>query len=52
MEVIQRQKEAAQMTKQKDNLPQVIAKKGRNAMMGMFKKKNEQHVETRQPPSG
>src|SRR5260221_11187174 len=52
IEVIENQKQAAAISQQKDSPLQVVAKKGRNAMMGMFKKKNEQHVETRLPPSG
>ncbi len=51
MEAVQAQKNATQVQSQESPL-QVVAKKGRNAMMGMFKKKNETHVETRQPPSG
>lgn len=51
LEAMKTQKEALK-AQQKESPLQVVAKKGRNAMMGMFKKKNEQHVEMRQPPSG
>ena len=51
MEAVKMQKEATKV-QQRESPLQVVAKKGRNAMMGMFKKKNEQHVEMRQPPSG
>jgi hypothetical protein len=52
MEAVRMQKERAQNAQEQESPLHVIAKKGRNAMMGMFKKKNETHVETRQPPSG
>ncbi len=51
MEIVQNQRKMV-ASQEKSSPLQVIAKKGRNAMMGMFKKKNEQHVEMRQPPSG
>lgn len=52
MEAVKMQKQSALNSQKKQSTLQVVAKKGRNTMMGMFKKKNEQHVETRQPPSG
>jgi hypothetical protein len=56
-EVLQAQMDAvsirkqAQEVKQKESIPQIISKRGK-AMLSSFKKKNQQHVEMRQPPSG
>jgi len=49
MEAIKMQKEAAQSQSQ-NSIPEIISKKGRQ-MFNKIKKRNEQHVETRQPPS-
>ncbi len=48
-QAIEMQKEASK-SQQKESVPQVVSKKGRK-ILGMFKKKSQQYVETRQPPS-
>lgn len=51
MEAVKMQKAAAKNQKMQESPLQVIAKKGRQ-MVNKIKKQNEQHVETRQAPSG
>ncbi len=51
MEAVKVRKEMAENAQKKDSFPQVISKKGRG-MLNSFKKRNQQHVEMRQPPSG
>jgi ABC-type phosphate transport system auxiliary subunit len=51
MEAVQVRKKNAELKGKKDSLPKIISKKGRG-MFNKIKKQNEQHVETRQPPSG
>jgi len=41
----------AEVSKQNESLPQIVSKRARG-MMNTFKKRNQQHVEMRQPPSG
>lgn len=50
MEAVKVRREQEEEAKKKNILPEVISKKGRQ-MFNMFKKRNEQYVETRQPPS-
>lgn len=48
-QTIEMQKQASK-SQEKESVPQVVSKKGRK-ILGMFKKKSQQYVETRQPPS-
>lgn len=50
MEAIQERK-AKEISTRKETIPQIISKRARG-MMGTIKKRNQQHVEMRQPPSG
>src|SRR5579859_7421171 len=50
MEAVRIRREQEEEAKKKNTIPRVVSKKGRQ-MFFMFKKRNEQHVETRQPPS-
>jgi len=50
MEAVKVRKMQEEEAKKKESVPEVISKKGRQ-MFNMFKKRNEQHFETRQPPS-
>ncbi len=44
-------RKTAEVSKQKESIPQIVSKRARG-MLNTFKKRNQQHVEMRQPPSG
>ncbi|HSX49164.1 MAG TPA: hypothetical protein VLE44_02815 [Candidatus Saccharimonadales bacterium] len=44
-------RKVAEESRQNESLPQIVSKRARG-MMNTFKKRNQQHVEMRQPPSG
>lgn len=44
-------RKAAEESRQNESIPQIVSKKARG-MLNTFKKRNQQHVEMRQPPSG
>lgn len=51
MEAVRVRKEAMKKEKS-DTIPQIVSKRARGMIGGMVKKRNEQHIETRQAPSG
>lgn len=51
MEAIQGRKTTEESAKKQESIPQIVSKKARG-MLNTFKKRQQQHVEMRQPPSG
>ncbi|HWA51663.1 MAG TPA: hypothetical protein VG895_01250 [Patescibacteria group bacterium] len=51
IEVMENRKLQEESSKKESGIPQIISKKARGMITGMVKKRNQQNVETRMPPS-